>query len=255
MTNLHGLKFLSSRYLLVVLSALALLLESQSARGHERIDTTYYFTASQLPDGTAFLPAPPDSGSPQYSYDLAQHLWGKSQRQGARAQQAIDEAAVDIREMARQFSPAFGLAITPQHTPEIYRLVLNSVLTLRLAATKVKEHYMRLRPYVQLHENTLIPEDEQSERTQGSYPSGHTIRGWGMALVLSEVNSAAQDSLLSLGYEWGQSRIIAGYHWQSDVDAGRLLASACFARLHTSKAYLKQLRKAQREFKRLYQRP
>ena len=42
---------------------------------------------------------------------------------------------------------------------------------------------------------------------------------------------------------------------QSDVDAGRLLASACFARLHTSKAYLKQLRKAQREFKRLYQRP
>ena len=47
---------------------------------------------------------------------------------------------------------------------------------------------------------------------------------------------------------YGDSRVIVGAHWQSDVDAGRLAASAAYAKLHTSKRFLKQLAKAQAEF-------
>ena len=50
---------------------------------------------------------------------------------------------------------------------------------------------------------------------------------------------------------YGESRVIAGAHWQSDVDASRLCAAIGLARLHTSPAYLAQLDKAQTEFKRL----
>jgi len=53
---------------------------------------------------------------------------------------------------------------------------------------------------------------------------------------------------LALGYQWGQSRVIAGYHWQSDIDAGRLLASAGYARLHTNEQFLADMAAARAEF-------
>ena len=46
----------------------------------------------------------------------------------------------------------------------------------------------------------------------------------------------------------GQSRVICGYHFQSDVDAGRLVASAVVARLHADDNFMKQLNKAKKEF-------
>ncbi len=94
-----------------------------------------------------------------------------------------------------------------------------------------------------------MPKWEVYERESGSYPSGHTVRGWGMALVLAQLNPEKQDELLLAGYEWGQSRVIAGYHWQSDVNASRLLASACFARLQACKEYLEEVEAAQEELK------
>ena len=72
-----------------------------------------------------------------------------------------------------------------------------------------------------------------------------------MALLLSEVNPAALDALMKLGYEWGQSRVILGYHWQSDVNASIALASACFARLHTSKDFQADMAAACEEYERL----
>lgn len=77
----------------------------------------------------------------------------------------------------------------------------------------------------------------------------NTTLGWSTAFILCEIYPEAQDALLREGFEYGQSRVIAGFHWQSDVDAARVVASAAFARLHTSKAYLKQLKKAQKEFR------
>ena len=70
---------------------------------------------------------------------------------------------------------------------------------------------------------------------------------WGMALVLAELNPERQDTLLKAGYEWGQSRVIAGYHWQSDVDASNLLSSAVFARLQSCPEYQQDVAAAREE--------
>ena len=109
---------------------------------------------------------------------------------------------------------------------------------------------MRPRPYMVFHEPTLVPEDEEDLSHNGSYPSGHTTLGWSSALILCEINPAAQDAILKEGFEYGQSRVIAGFHWQSDVDAARVVASAAFARIHTSPAYLKQLKKHRKSSRR-----
>ena len=72
-----------------------------------------------------------------------------------------------------------------------------------------------------------------------------------MALVLTELLPERAELILKAGYEYGQSRVIAGYHYQSDVDAARLAASACVARLHADENFQKQLAKAKKELQRL----
>ena len=45
--------------------------------------------------------------------------------------------------------------------------------------------------------------------------------------------------------------MICGYHWQSDVDAARVVASSVVATLHTKPAFIEQLAKAKAEFQNL----
>lgn len=211
-----------------------------------------YLSADEVPNAVLWLPAPPIRGSSQFMYDLSQYYWGKEQRLDTlRAHKAIREAVHKIADMVPLFCDAFGMEISEEKTPSIYKVIERGVLIIRLSATKPKATYMRTRPYVYFNEPTLVPGEEENLRTNGSYPSGHTVRGWGMALLLCEINPDAQDALFKLGYEWGQSRVIAGFHWQSDVDASRMLAAACYARLHTCKDFLDDMAAANAEFQKL----
>lgn len=99
-----------------------------------------------------------------------------------------------------------------------------------------------------------MPDREGMLHQNGSFPSGHTLRGWTTALLLLEINPDRAEELLALGYQYGQSRVISGYHWQSDVDASRLVAAAAVAKLHTSPRFCKQMKRAQREFQLLTKR-
>lgn len=55
-----------------------------------------------------------------------------------------------------------------------------------------------------------------------------------MALLLVEINPANHQQILKKGYEYGQSKIICGAHWPSDVQAGYLLGSAVFSALNAN---------------------
>ena len=206
-----------------------------------------YLTREQLPDAVTFLPAPPAERTPQAEADKAIHHWMKSLRSGERGVRAAREATTNVDTMAAMFSGAFGRELSREKTPRTMDLLYRSIRTFRLAASHPKKAYMRVRPYVYYDEGTLVPGDEEEERHTGSYPSGHTSRGWGMALVLAQLNPERQDTILSAGYEWGQSRVIAGYHWQSDVDAARLMTSATFARLQDCPEYMADLTLAREE--------
>jgi hypothetical protein len=57
------------------------------------------------------------------------------------------------------------------------------------------------------------------------------------------------EKLLARGYEFGQSRVIAGYHWQSDVDAGRMAGSVLYQLIRNHERFIGQLARARAEFK------
>ena len=46
--------------------------------------------------------------------------------------------------------------------------------------------------------------------------------------------------MLQRGHAFGQSRVICGVHWQSDVDNGRVMGAAAIARLHADPRFTAQ---------------
>ena len=209
-----------------------------------------YFTQAELPNMVNFLPPPPDFESSRFVADEVQYLWGIRQRQNQeRAEMAIRDADYGMQTIIQEFCPILGLEITKEGTPELYTLLQDVGATCDSISDRAKQEYKRTRPFVYYNQQTLVPEQEESHINNGSYPSGHTVLGWTMALLLSDINPAVADQLLARGYEYGQSRVIAGYHWQSDVDAGRLGGSVLYAKLQGNERFREQLAKAQLEFR------
>lgn len=212
----------------------------------------YFLRIDDVASSVSLLPPPPQPGSAQFAWDEAQYMWGKMQRITPRGRQAFEDAKLGGDGLSAAFSEAFGVKITEQDTPEIYRLICRmGGDSGDLATREAKEHYLRMRPFMLFGEPSLTPDDEKGLSTNGSYPSGHTANGWATALVLAEINVDRQDEILRRGYEHGQSRVICGVHYQSDVDAGRVVASAVVARLHADAGFMAQLEKAKKEFARL----
>jgi len=57
------------------------------------------------------------------------------------------------------------------------------------------------------------------------------------------------DAILERGKEFGISRNICNVHWHSDVVAGRMMAAAAVAKLHSNADFLIDLEAAKAEVK------
>ena len=206
-------------------------------------------TKEDMPNAVHFLPAPPDTASAAFAYDKAQYRWGLEQRKdSARCAIAVRDAEWSIGIICRELGGAMGITISKEATPDISQMLAVGLMTIDQVGKLPKEHYLRTRPFVFFHEPTIAPWDEEELSHNGSYPSGHTILGWSAALLLTEMAPDKADTILARGYMYGQSRVIAGFHWQSDVDAGRLAARAAVARLHADSRFLDLMAKARKEY-------
>ena len=104
-----------------------------------------------------------------------------------------------------------------------------------------------MRPFTVNNAPICTPEDEKILRNDGSYPSGHTALGWAWALILAELAPDKADAILARGLSYGESRIICNVHWNSDVVAGRIMASATVARLHNNPEFIADMKAAKAE--------
>jgi membrane-associated phospholipid phosphatase len=211
-------------------------------------DTVYVFLEN-MPDAGIYLPPPPDMTSTTYADDFAQWQWGKTVRPTQRGQQANDDSQWGIKGMIRVHEGTLGFEISKEKTPAIYKLLYNVLWTENLSTHNAKRKYMRTRPFAQYNEHTWGRFDNERElRYNGSYPSGHTSLGWSTALVLAEMVPELQDTLLRSGYQYGESRVIVGAHYQSDVDAGFLCGTTAVAVMHASEFFQKDLEAARKEY-------
>ena len=230
--------------ILVLLSAL--LLAASAGRAQQ-----VYFTTEELPDLIQALPAPPDSLSHGFAYDVMQYQWGKAQRpDSSRAEMARRDAVWSYEALLGELCVPFGMALSPEKTPAIWTVLVNSLATTDQMRVAPKAYYHRRRPFEVFNEKMLTGEEAELSG-EGSYPSGHTMRGWTAAMLLAEINPAAADEIYARAWDYGVSRVIAGAHWQSDVDVTRVAASIGFAQLQTSDRFQAEMASAREEFRRL----
>ena len=213
-----------------------------------RAAVTSFLTEDEIPTGAKFLPLPPKPTDATFYNDWQRYQWGKAMRDTARGKQAAEDAVYTLEYFSKIYSEPFGMTISKKETPEIYALLERLLATTYLCIQKSKSSIMRARPFMQFNEPTPVPEDEEKLRKNSSYSSGHTTMGWAIALVLSEINPDRQDEILERGFEYGESRVIVGFHFQSDVDAARVITSALVNRLHANNEFVKQMDKAKEEF-------
>ena len=211
-----------------------------------------YFTKSEMPDLIQCLPAPPDTIGEDFAHDILRYMWGKTQRADTLRAEMVNRDAVWTREgLFGAFEEAFGLPISRTGTPAIWRVLDNSIATVDSTRIDPKAYYHRKRPFERFNESLLTSWEEEELRGEGSYPSGHTMRGWLTALLLTQIHPEAADALFARGWTYGENRVIAGAHWQSDVDASRVGASIGYSRLQTSPVFRAEMAAAQQEFRQL----
>ena len=210
-----------------------------------------YLTESQVPNSLKILPLPPQENSAGQIRDKAIFQDMQAQKGSASWAQAAIDADLTDEHLGKPFSEVFGIEINEKNTPTLFSMMQKIRSDSNVTTKSAKQHYNRTRPFISMNVSTCTPQDETTLKSNGSYPSGHTTIGWTYALLLAELRPDRQEEIIQRGYEYGQSRVVCNMHWQSDVDAGRVIASAQFARLQADPHFQKDMKKAKKEIQRL----
>lgn len=209
--------------------------------------TEGYLAAGDAPNSLIFLPSPPAPGSAALAVDEAAYRAARLLRGTKRWELAIEDAKLDFPVATKAFSCALNAPITADVLPNLQKLLYRSGHDTILALNTAKQHYQRIRPFVAMREDSCTPADEDHLRHNGSYPSGHAAIGWTMALILAEIAPGQVDALLSRAHAFGQSRVVCGVHWHSDIAPAQTVAAGVVARLHAEPAFRAQMEAARSE--------
>jgi len=206
-----------------------------------------YLPGDAWPDSLALLPAPPAPGSAAFAADVAAFHALEPLRSTPRGALAVRDAELHFPAAAQAFSCALGVPVSEAATPHLNMLLRRTLADAGASVDAAKRHYRRERPFAVLHTPSCTPGQEAALARDGSYPSGHSAIGWTWALVLTEIAPERTDALLQRGRAFSQSRGICGVHWQTDIEAGRLVGAAVVARLASDPLFLAQRDAARQE--------
>lgn len=198
----------------------------------------------KLPANEFFLervPVAPETGSPEDHSDLTYSVAIQSTMSDYLQAEVNRLADFNVFTFAEELGPKFNAEKYPK-TAKFFKKLFR---TIEAPKDYIKDHYKRTRPYL------AHPKQVKNFFTKPhggySYPSGHTTRSWTAALVLGELKPDRKDSLLLQAVKIGNSRIVGGMHYQSDIIAGRALGQLAFEELMKNKKFLKDLEELKEE--------
>jgi len=190
-----------------------------------------YLGEQRLPDFRVFLPPPPAAGSPLATADGAIFEETRKLENGPRWQLAANDDRINLKALLQDFGCSAGLDLSTVDAPAITRVLARSSADLFPLIGAAKDAYKRPRPFLEREGPICVmPSDELT--MSPSYPSGHAATGWLYALLLAEIDPVHADAIVQRGRAYGESRVVCGVHYYSDIEGGRMTASALVAALH-----------------------
>ena len=176
----------------------------------------YYLDPSQV-DLVHVLGPPPAPGSPEGKVDLRAVL--DAQRMRTRAE--IVSAQADSQLSVFRFADVMGEGFNPRNLPFTTaffdRLSADDFAAIRTA----KAYFGRPRPYVTDSEIKPIVH----EPANASYPSGHAAFAYMDAIILAYMVPELNAAIFERAARFANNRVIAGVHYPSDIEAGRICGS------------------------------
>lgn len=203
-----------------------------------------YLKPEQLPDAIRLVPPPPAAGSAQLAADDEVYRATRALRDTPRWKLAARDAELRFPQATEVFSCTLDMPISEKATPHLNMLLRRIRMDASRANDKPKDFHKRARPYTAKGDTSCTPDERQRP---DSYPSGHASIGWAWALALAEIVPDRADAILKRGIDFGASRVVCGVHWQSDVEAGRIVGASTIARLHDDPVFRAQMRLARQE--------
>jgi acid phosphatase (class A) len=177
------------------------------------IAPSYYLAPGDV-DLTRLLAPPPDPNSPQEQYDekkIAEVLANRSDADLARA-------AADAHRSVFVFADVLGDGFSAKTAPLSQLLFQRVGSDTETLVEQAKAYFARPRP-------------PGVRQTHTSYPSGHAAFAACAAILLSAMVPERRDALFQRASLFAESRIIAGVHYPSDVEAGWISGTVIAAAL------------------------
>ena len=210
---------------------------------------------AQRPDIRVWLPPAPPPGSLAQAEDETIYLHTRALLDTPRGAEAAADNVYLPEAVAPRFAEALGATLNPKDTPRTLALIGRVVKDAEALVAPVKQSPPpkgagRVRPFVAFGGKTcpLTPDDYKFHLPEtGSYPSTHAALGWIWASVLTALAPDRADRLIARGIAFGDSRVVCGFHFKSDVEAGRLAAAALMAREAADPGFEAALAAAKRE--------
>ncbi|XHR29208.1 MAG: phosphatase PAP2 family protein [Chthoniobacteraceae bacterium] len=197
--------------------------------------TGYYLTGAEKPFAT-FPPAPRLNSESDHT-DLLITLAAQGSRNSDQIQEAWADRSFSESQKALDHlvDPAFET--TYPETSAVAALVKRGCGDGALILHALKKRFQRPRPFVQ-HPGLVVPLFPVADF---SYPSGHSAGAELRALLLSELFPDRAAALLEKAHIIADSRVVAGVHYESDIEAGLNLGDLVFAELKKNPKFRQDL--------------
>jgi acid phosphatase (class A) len=237
--------FAGSLLLLLLLSSNLGAQEAQSDAASAQSDKTpkhlaYYMDPATL-NVAAILPLPPASDSAMSRAELADVHHAEQTRT---PQQVAAAQADDQEQDIFIFRNLFGSNFTAEKLPVTAALSHHIHSDEGIITKPLKTSFARQRPFQ--FDNSLKPVCALSKEPN-SYPSGHTVSGYLLALTLIQIIPEKQSQIMSRVDDYAHNRIVCGVHYPSDIEAGRNIAYLMFGYMLANPQFQKDLAAAREE--------
>ena len=208
-----------------------------------------YLSEEATPNLAAILPPPPGGHSAAEAADRAIFHATRAYQGSPRWALAVNDVADGGAALLEDYACVLGQRIDHTRVPELIRLLDRARIDIARATRVAKRRYRRLRPFVG-NEAPICVARTPELADSFSYPSGHASQGWAYGLIMASLMPEKATQFLVRSRLYGESRIVCGVHWASDVVAARTGASSLVAVLLADAGFRADLERARADLKR-----
>ena len=134
--------------------------------------------------------------------------------------------------------------LTKKTHPKLYAFINRSLETAAMVSDQAKEYWKMRRPYLVDNRIKALVDPSSSY----AYPSGHTIAAYVTADILDLMMPSTDKSFYRQAEEIAQHRVLAGMHFQRDLNGGRQLEKVIMKALKENPDFSVDFATAKAEF-------